>query len=55
LYGAQRSGNDLDVDEIDLIVALAKAAAQAYERLEAQELRRLLRDRSSGDWRAATS
>lgn len=55
LFGAHRSGNALDPDEIDLIATLARAAAQAYERLEAQELRRLLRERTSGDWQTATS
>ncbi|HXW51606.1 MAG TPA: hypothetical protein VEJ41_06405 [Candidatus Acidoferrales bacterium] len=55
LFSAHASGNDLDPDEVDLICVLARAAAQAYERLDAQELRRLLRERTSGDWRAAAT
>src|SRR5579872_1599765 len=54
LCGAHRSGSDLDPDEVEMIGALARACAQGYERLEAQELRRLLREQSGGRHAAVT-
>jgi len=39
LYGAHRSGEDLDPEEIDSLDALARAAAAAYDHLDAESTR----------------
>jgi hypothetical protein len=43
LFGPHRTGEDLDRDEAALLRELARAAASAYERLEADALRQELR------------
>jgi hypothetical protein len=45
LYAAHTSGSDLDPDEVVIISGLTRAAGQAYDRLEADELRQFIRDR----------
>jgi hypothetical protein len=45
LYGAHTSGSDLDPDEVAIIGGLTRAAGQAYDRIEADELRQFIRDR----------
>ncbi len=54
LYGAHRSGSDLDPDEVAMISALTRAAGQAYDRIEADELRQFIRTtNAAGDWKIA--
>lgn len=43
LYGAHKSGSDLDPDEVSIIATLTRAAGQAYDQIEADELRQLIR------------
>ena len=54
-YGGHRSGSPLDSDEAEIISRLARAAGQAYERLEADDLRKFIRERMGDDWRIVTT
>jgi len=52
LYGAHRSGSDLDPDEVAMISTLTRAAGQAYDRIEADELRQFIRTSNvAGHWK----
>jgi hypothetical protein len=54
-YGGHRSGSPLDSDEAEIISRLARAAGQTYERLEADDLRKFIRERLGDDWRIVTT
>lgn len=56
LYGAHKSGSDLHPDEVAIISTLTRAAGQAYDRIEADELRQFIRTTNvGGDWKISST